>query len=109
MEKILQKIIDIRTNRGYSQELMASMLNISQATYYKIEKGITELTLKRLIQISTLLETPIEKIIGIDSDECNKKEVALDTDKQYEDHIKSLRDEIAFYRDTFHLVLNNKK
>ena len=49
---ILKTIKGIRQEKDISQYEMANRLNISQNTYFKIEKGKTKLDVYRLIQIS---------------------------------------------------------
>jgi transcriptional regulator with XRE-family HTH domain len=45
-----------RERMDYTQENMGNMLGLSAGAYAKIERGETELTLSRLIQISEALE-----------------------------------------------------
>lgn len=68
MEKIINKIRDIRKNKGYSHEYMAHLLDISQVAYSKIEKNETKLTVDRLYKISEILESKIEDLLDIKSD-----------------------------------------
>jgi len=64
MKDILQKIIDIRNIKGFSQEYVANELNISTATYQKVEKGDTKLSVERLSQIAEILQTPVDRFFG---------------------------------------------
>jgi transcriptional regulator with XRE-family HTH domain len=57
MESIGEKIRIQRVIKGYSQEYMAFELNISQAAYSNLERNETEVTIRRLIEISEILET----------------------------------------------------
>ena len=68
MEKIINKIRDIRKDKGYSHEYMAHLLDISQVAYSKIEKNETKLTVDRLYKISEILESKIEDLLDIKSD-----------------------------------------
>jgi transcriptional regulator with XRE-family HTH domain len=56
MEKIGEKIRIQRLIRNYSQEYMAFALDISQAAYSNLERGETEITLKRIYEIAEVLE-----------------------------------------------------
>jgi XRE family transcriptional regulator, regulator of sulfur utilization len=47
-----------RLRRGLSQENMADLLNLSTTAYGDIERGKTDLTVSRLLQIADLLEVP---------------------------------------------------
>jgi transcriptional regulator with XRE-family HTH domain len=64
MKDILQKIKDIRTSKGFSYENMADELEISTSAYRKIENNETKLTVERLFQISKILKTPVNDILG---------------------------------------------
>ncbi|WP_438965060.1 helix-turn-helix domain-containing protein [Flavobacterium sp.] len=65
MKQILKNIEEIRKSKGYSHEYVASMLNISQVAYSKIESNKTKLTVERLYSISDILEVSVSKILGI--------------------------------------------
>ena len=65
MEKVIEKIKDIRKIKGYSHEYMAHLLDISQVAYSKIEKNETKLTVERLFKIAEILEAKIGDILDI--------------------------------------------
>ncbi len=52
-----------RIQNEFSQEYLASRLNICQEAYSKIELNKTELTLKRLYQLASIFEIPITDLI----------------------------------------------
>jgi transcriptional regulator with XRE-family HTH domain len=56
MDTIGNKIRIQRLIRNYSQEYMAFELEISQAAYSKIERGETELSIRRIYAIAEILE-----------------------------------------------------
>jgi transcriptional regulator with XRE-family HTH domain len=68
MEKVINKIRDIRKDKGYSHEYMAHLLDISQVAYSKIEKNETKLTVERLFKIAEILQTKIEDVLDIKAD-----------------------------------------
>ncbi|MNV83727.1 helix-turn-helix protein [compost metagenome] len=49
--------------KGYSQEYMAFRLNISQNAYSKLERGETELTVRRFYEIAEILEISIDSLL----------------------------------------------
>jgi XRE family transcriptional regulator, regulator of sulfur utilization len=54
-----------RLRRGLSQENMADLLNLSTTAYGDIERGKTDLTVSRLLQIADLLEvSPADLLTG---------------------------------------------
>jgi len=59
IERIKQK----RQEKGYSQEKMAELLNISYSNYSKIENAIVTPTLERLIDISQILEVSLDYLV----------------------------------------------
>ena len=75
MEKIINKIREIRKDRGYSHEYMAHLLDISQVAYSKIEKNETKLTVERLFKIAEILEAKIEDILDIKADKIYKQDL----------------------------------
>ena len=75
MEKIINKIKEIRKDKGYSYEYMAHLLEISQVAYSKIEKNETKLTVERLYKIAEILETKIEDVLDIKADKVYKQDL----------------------------------
>lgn len=55
-----------RMIKGYSQEYMASRMGISQNAYSKLERGETELTVRRFYEIAEILEIPIDSLLTED-------------------------------------------
>ncbi|MCL2097438.1 MAG: helix-turn-helix transcriptional regulator [Bacteroidales bacterium] len=49
----------VREQKGYSQDFMAAKLNISQASYARLESRKTTLTIDRLQEIANILDTDI--------------------------------------------------
>ncbi len=66
MQKIADKIKELRTTQRYSQEDIADKLGISQASYFQIEKGKTELTINRLYQIAEALGVGVGELMGVE-------------------------------------------
>ena len=64
--KLGERIKHLREQRNYSQEYLASKLNISQRAYSKMETGQTKLSVDSLFKIAETLETSINNILGMD-------------------------------------------
>jgi transcriptional regulator with XRE-family HTH domain len=64
--KIGDNIKKLRELRNYTQEVMAEKLNISQNAYSKIERGETDVSFSRLVQISQFLEVNLLDLIAFD-------------------------------------------
>lgn len=56
-----------REKKGFSQDYMAMELEISQASYARLESGETQLSVQRLIQIARILQVHFGQLIGEDS------------------------------------------
>lgn len=75
MEKIIKKIAEIRSKKGFSYENMAHDLELSTSAYRKIETGETKLTVERLVDISKILETPLNELLETDSQKNFNQEI----------------------------------
>jgi transcriptional regulator with XRE-family HTH domain len=62
VEGIRERIKIIRIEKGYSQDYMADMLNISQNAYHKLEKGHTRIHLEKFIDIAEILEVKFSEL-----------------------------------------------
>jgi transcriptional regulator with XRE-family HTH domain len=74
MERILNRIIELRKAKKISQKQIAEHLEIGQAAYAKVESG-TSITVDRLFKIAELLNVPIGVLLDIDptDSDLNKK------------------------------------
>lgn len=54
-----QRIRELRRSKDYSQENMAAELDITPGAYAKIERGETDPSVTRLIQIAGILEVDV--------------------------------------------------
>lgn len=62
ISSILNVIKRSRVSQGISQYETSSRLNVSQNTYFKIEKGKTKLDVYRLIQIANILQIDLQEL-----------------------------------------------
>lgn len=62
-----------RVMKGYTQEYMAEMLNISQNSYSKLERGHTMLTVKRLYEVAEILGISIQDILPEEGSDRSEK------------------------------------
>jgi len=63
LQKIYTRIRKSRTEKGYSQQFVADLLNISQNAYCKIENGQTRLLVSTLLAITEILEVKLCDIL----------------------------------------------
>jgi transcriptional regulator with XRE-family HTH domain len=62
-DRIAEKIRMLRLSKNFSQQNMADELNLTVAAYSNIERGVSEINLTRLAEISRILgTTPVELI-----------------------------------------------
>lgn len=59
LSRIISRIKFLRLKKNYKQEYMAARMGCSQNSYSKIEVGHTELTVKSLIKIASILDEPL--------------------------------------------------
>ena len=76
MEKVINKIREIRHAKRFSHEYMAQMLALSPSAYTKLERMDTKLTVERLMKISEVLETPIQDLLEIAPDKVYHQNIA---------------------------------
>lgn len=65
IEEIIDKIKEVRREKGFSLENMADELKLSVSAYNKIENKETKLTFERFLQIQRFLDVPINKLFEI--------------------------------------------
>lgn len=66
-DRIGNNIRTLRTYYKYTQEHMASELDISSSAYGKIERNEIDISVKRLFQIAYILGVSIELLIYLDA------------------------------------------
>jgi transcriptional regulator with XRE-family HTH domain len=111
---IVDKIRQIRIQKGLSQEYLASQLNIHQSTYNSIENGNSELKITTLEKIAEILEVDVRNFFGgtetifyINNNTHTDSQVgyvnynSFDEERKtlYEKQIQKLEEEIAFLRE----------
>ena len=65
VNKIVNKIREIRKQKGYSNEAMATDLGISTSAYNKMERMEASISLERFIKIREILETPYSEFFEL--------------------------------------------
>jgi transcriptional regulator with XRE-family HTH domain len=106
-----KKVKKLRELKGYTQEYMATELEVSTRQYQRIESGEIDLTLGKIEQIAKLLELSPVQVMGFDDklifEQCTNTGIGKVTFNQppkdvlalHEDQIIQLREEIAFLRE----------
>ncbi|MEA1850690.1 MULTISPECIES: helix-turn-helix domain-containing protein [unclassified Chryseobacterium] len=98
MEKIIEKIAQQRSKKGYTFENMAHELNITPAAYRKIETGETKLSVERLMKISEILNEDLSNLLDIDTknifnNQSNEGNGYVETiNNDYKDVINDIKD-----------------
>ena len=66
MTKLHQNIRALRKARGWNQETMATLLDMSEKAYGRLELGKTDVELSRIEQIAKLLEVEVGDLFTLD-------------------------------------------
>ncbi len=59
-----QRIKEERRKKGWSQERLSEEIDVTTVYISRVERGTSQINLKRLAQISRVLETSVEYLIG---------------------------------------------
>lgn len=108
MDKMLQKIKEKRKEKGYSIEYMGIQLNISPSAYLKIERGETELTVRRLLEIQQILELPLQDLFDLKTIFNHYQEIKDNATGTFQiiEHLETLN---QFNKELLELLLNEHK
>jgi hypothetical protein len=113
VEKVINKIVQERTRKGYSYENMAEELCLSVPAYRKLEIGETKLSVERLFQISMILEVPVEELLELNGERMvqnnyhndavyqQKIEHFYQENKEITEQLIKAKDELIRVKDTF--------
>ena len=71
------KIQDLRKKKGLSQEKLAEIIGVSRQAVAKWECGITYPEVDKLINLSDLFGTSIDKLLKDIEDQCGRKEIKI--------------------------------
>ncbi|WP_330746617.1 helix-turn-helix domain-containing protein [Chryseobacterium sp. CP-77] len=127
IEKIIEKIAQQRSKKGYTFENMADELDITPAAYRKIETGETKLSVERLIKISKILEEDLFNFLNVNrntthslTNEGNSscgyaeainndyKEIIKDIKEAYDKLIQSKDDQIVMLKEQISFLKEKK-
>lgn len=105
MNVIGNKIRQLRELKGFSQEVLATELGLTQPSYARLEKDDDRLSITRLIEIAKILNTTVAELINEKTAKVINQQnsenpqayvdVVINADKQ---HIETLKSEIIFLR-----------
>lgn len=70
-----ERLKNAREDRDISQKDMASMLDMNQSNYSRIENGHQEPSLDQLMKIAKIFNLTIDELLGVDSDKYIKSRV----------------------------------
>ncbi|MRX40435.1 helix-turn-helix domain-containing protein [Flavobacterium sp. LC2016-23] len=112
---LLENLRKIRIIKGFSQDYVADLLNISQAAYSDIERGKTKINFEKLKKIAAIFDLEVSSIIDFHETQKLDKLVAdrvntnpdemktiidhFDKERQlYQEQIDILKNEITYLR-----------
>jgi transcriptional regulator with XRE-family HTH domain len=103
MDRIAFRIKKLRELKNLTQESMANRLGISQNTYSRIETESSRLSTARLMEISDILEVPVNVILNAEEpiyDFKNKTkngEKTVNLSNHFESHL-DCREQVEFWK-----------
>lgn len=62
---MFQRIRDLREDNDLTQNQIATLLNISQSTYSRYEKGELEIPIQTLIKLANYYNTSIDYLVNL--------------------------------------------
>lgn len=65
LKKIGKNIQNIRKNKGYTQESFAELMGVSWSYVSKIESGILNLSLGKIVELAEYLDIDIKEILKL--------------------------------------------
>ena len=105
MNAIGNKIRLLREEKGFSQENLASALDITQSNYARLEKDDNRISIPRLIIIANTLETTVAELVGekanniVNQNNNHEANTYLQsTFHSDKDHILTLKDEVEYLK-----------
>ena len=110
-DKIGREIRSVREAKGYSQEYLAEMLDMSQSSYANLESGKSTLSVDRLLSITEILEIDVHRLLHFpkrttktvttSNNDIASKQAGIDPKvlSVYDQLITEMRGEIAFLRE----------
>ncbi len=101
-----------RLRLNLSQQNMADELGITVAAYSNLERGVTEISINRLLKIAELLKVPISVFLSVETENINPKSDTTNasiSDKYISQQlylviqeVKHLNDEMKKMKEQFH-------
>ena len=64
MKIFQERLIELRKQNGYTQQMVAEVLRIKQPSYIRYEKGYAEPSLENLVKIADLFDVSVDYLLG---------------------------------------------
>ena len=93
-----KNIRKFRELKGYSQEYMANEMELTQASYAKLESNSTKISVERLFTIAKLLETDVADILEHSIGHQEVQNLHQDNKEVYEKLLQSKDEQIALLK-----------
>lgn len=105
--KFDENLRNLRREKDYSQEYLASVMNVSRQTISKWENGTAMPDLKRLTELADIFEVSMDTLLGIEYP--SKDTISYDTENNQDNEAKAFDNIIAFIESDHKSVLNKMK
>lgn len=107
----------IRSSLGFSQEYVASQLNVTQQNYSRLEKNPDSISVKRLRQLAKIFNVDVHALIPSIKTTKNLEKTPLDKvfpevfiqKEIYENQINELKEEIEFLKNIIRSYTDSPK
>jgi transcriptional regulator with XRE-family HTH domain len=116
MNLIGNKIRILREEKGLSQENLASVMDITQSNYARLEKDDNRISVPRLIIIAKTLETTVTDLVGENTNTVVNQNTQRDafayfqsTFQSDKEHMQTLKDEIEYLKMMIDKMMVSKK
>lgn len=63
-----KRIRDLREDKDFNQEMLAKLLNVSQATYSRYETGQLDIPSSALIKLANYYKISVDYLLGLTDD-----------------------------------------
>ena len=65
MNDYIQRLRELRTENGYTQEEVARLLGTSQTMYARYERGANELPIRHLVKLCEIYGVSSDSVLGL--------------------------------------------
>lgn len=107
----MNRFTKLRIDNRLSQQELADLLNVSQQTICKYERGLNEPNIESLKRLAAIFNTTVDYLIGYDNgDSLDKRNLIIEKQpltKREIEHLKGYRKLTEKWQDNIDLIIND--